>query len=93
MAGVEPEAWDEFSEQQVRRLVRLGYFPLISLLFGLPGETPADVERTLRWVQRLSGERLAIFPLFNAPRTPARRRSASKKCPPRTGGSSARATT
>jgi radical SAM superfamily enzyme YgiQ (UPF0313 family) len=67
MAGVEPEAWDEFSEHQVRRLVRLGYFPLISILFGLAGETPADVERTLRWIQRLSGERLAVFPLFNAP--------------------------
>ena len=67
MGGVEPEAWDEFSESQVRRLVRLGYFPLISILFGLPGETPADVERTLRWVERLSSERLAIFPLFNAP--------------------------
>jgi len=67
MGGVEPEAWGEFCEDQVRRLVRLGYFPLISILFGLPGETPADVERTLRWVQRLSNERLAIFPLFNAP--------------------------
>jgi hypothetical protein len=67
MAGVAPEAWDEFCEHQVRRLVRLGWFPLISILFGLPGETPADVERTLRWVQRLSGERLAVFPLFNAP--------------------------
>jgi radical SAM superfamily enzyme YgiQ (UPF0313 family) len=67
MAGVEPEAWDEFCEHQVRRLVRLGYFPLISILFGLPGETPDDVERTFRWVQRLSGERLAVFPLFNAP--------------------------
>ena len=67
MAGVEPEAWDEFCEHQARRLIRLGYFPLISILFGLPGETPADVERTLRWVQRLAGERLAVFPLFNAP--------------------------
>jgi radical SAM superfamily enzyme YgiQ (UPF0313 family) len=67
MAGVEPQAWDEFCELQVRRLVRLGWFPLISILFGLPGETPADVERTLRWVRRLSGERLAVFPLFNAP--------------------------
>jgi radical SAM superfamily enzyme YgiQ (UPF0313 family) len=67
MAGVEPEAWDEFSEYQVRRLVRLGFFPLISILFGLAGETPADLERTLSWVRRLSGERLAIFPLFNAP--------------------------
>jgi radical SAM superfamily enzyme YgiQ (UPF0313 family) len=67
MAGVAPEAWDEFCEHQVRRLVRLGYFPLISILFGLPGETPADVERTIRWVERLSGERMAVFPLFNAP--------------------------
>ena len=67
MGGVEPEAWDEFCEHQVRRLIWAAYFPLISILFGLPGETPADVERTLRWVQRLSAERLAVFPLFNAP--------------------------
>jgi radical SAM superfamily enzyme YgiQ (UPF0313 family) len=67
MAGVEPEAWGEFCEYQVRRLVRLGYFPLVSILFGLPGERPDDVERTLRWVERLAGERLAVFPLFHAP--------------------------
>jgi radical SAM superfamily enzyme YgiQ (UPF0313 family) len=62
-----PEDWGDFCLEQVRRLVRLGYFPLVSLIVGLPGETPDDVERTLEWVRQLDGERLAIFPLFHAP--------------------------
>jgi radical SAM superfamily enzyme YgiQ (UPF0313 family) len=62
-----PEDWGEFCLDQVRRLVRLGYFPLISLIIGLPGETPEDVEQTLAWVRQLDGERLAVFPLFHAP--------------------------
>ncbi len=67
MGACAPEDWGSFCLEQVRRLVRLGYFPLVSLIVGLPGETPQDVERTLDWVGQLAGERLAVFPVFHAP--------------------------
>jgi radical SAM superfamily enzyme YgiQ (UPF0313 family) len=67
MGSCGPEAWGAFCLDQVGRLIRLGYFPLVSLVMGLPGETPADVQQTLEWVRRLRGERLAVFPVFHAP--------------------------
>lgn len=67
MGQCAPEAWGAFCLEQVRRLIRLGYFPLVSLVVGLPGETQADVERTLAWVLQFRDERLAVFPVFHAP--------------------------
>ena len=59
--------WGEFCAAQVRRLCRAGFFPLLSLLLGLPGEREEDVRATLAWVRALSGERIAIFPVLYAP--------------------------
>ncbi|MBO0723916.1 MAG: B12-binding domain-containing radical SAM protein, partial [Blastocatellia bacterium] len=57
-----PAEWGELCDQQVRRLIKAGYFPLISLIMGLPGETPEHVEKTVRWIENLYRERLVIFP-------------------------------
>jgi radical SAM superfamily enzyme YgiQ (UPF0313 family) len=65
MGPIEPERWGDECLEQVRRLARAGFFPLVSLVVGLPGETPRDVERTLAWVRELRRERLAIFPLLH----------------------------
>jgi radical SAM superfamily enzyme YgiQ (UPF0313 family) len=65
-----PDQWEAVAEESVRRLIAAGFLPMLSLLFGLPGETPADIERTLRFVERLADERLVIFPLFLAPVAP-----------------------
>jgi len=62
-----PDEWGEVCLDQVRRRVRAGFLPLVSLIMGLPGETPDDAERTARWVAQLRHERAAIFPLFHAP--------------------------
>ncbi|MDP6438428.1 MAG: radical SAM protein [Candidatus Brocadiia bacterium] len=67
MGSCEPDEWGEFCLRQVRRLVQTGFFPLVSLMVGLPGEAPDDVEETIRWVGRLGDERLAVFPLLHAP--------------------------
>ena len=61
------DAWDEFSENQVRRLVRAGFFPLVSLIIGLPYETEHDIQMTMEWVERLSNERVTVFPVLYAP--------------------------
>jgi radical SAM superfamily enzyme YgiQ (UPF0313 family) len=67
MGTAPPESWGEACREQVLRLIDAGFFPLVSLVLGLPGETPDDVEKTLRWVEHLADRRLAIFPLFYAP--------------------------
>jgi len=67
MNGSSPDDWGDLCMEQVHRLVNAGFFPLISLVFGLPGERPEHVRETDRWVEKLSGERVAVFPLFYAP--------------------------
>jgi len=62
--------WGDACHHQVRRLVRAGFTPMISLLTGLPGETPDDVETTCEWVRDLDGERVLVFPVFLAPIEP-----------------------
>jgi radical SAM superfamily enzyme YgiQ (UPF0313 family) len=62
-----PAEWGRVCHEAVDRLIDAGFLPMVSLIFGLPGETDADVNRTLRWVQRLAGRRLLIFPLFHEP--------------------------
>jgi radical SAM superfamily enzyme YgiQ (UPF0313 family) len=61
------DEWGRACMEQVRRLCRAGFFPLVSLVLGLPGETEEDVEETLRWVEELRGERVAVIPMFHAP--------------------------
>lgn len=65
-----PAEWGELCDQQIRRLIRAGYFPLVSLIMGLPGETPDDVAKTVRWIENLYHERLVIFPIFYSPVIP-----------------------
>ena len=67
MGACDPGDWDEVCLEQVRRLSALGYFPMVSLVMGLPGETRLDIERTLRWVEALGDLRAAVFPVFHAP--------------------------
>ena len=60
------EQWPELCLQQVRRLATTGFVPMVSLLMGLPGETEEDVAETLRWVEKLRGEHVTVFPMFLA---------------------------
>jgi radical SAM superfamily enzyme YgiQ (UPF0313 family) len=62
-----PEAWGDLCAEQVRRLCAVGFFPLISLVLCLPGETPEDIAQTLAWVKSLRDARISIFPMIYAP--------------------------
>jgi len=66
----QPAEWGELCDHEVRRLIKAGYFPLVSLIMGLPGETPEQVEKTVRWIENLYHERLVIFPIFYSPVIP-----------------------
>ncbi|HRU05511.1 MAG TPA: hypothetical protein P5137_07020 [Candidatus Brocadiia bacterium] len=61
------EDWPGLCREQVTRLASAGFMPMVSLVMGLEGETPSDVEKTLAWVRGLRNERVTIFPMFCAP--------------------------
>ena len=61
------EDWGRVCHEAMVRLIEAGFLPMVSLIFGLPGETQEHVRRTLRWVNRFADKRLMIFPLFYEP--------------------------
>ena len=40
-----PAEWGELCDQQIRRLIKAGYFPLVSLIMGLPEKRPRTSPR------------------------------------------------
>lgn len=67
MVNCDPDRWGEHCMEQVLRLERAGFFPLVSLVLGMPGETADGVRQTLEWVRQLEGHKAAVFPVFYAP--------------------------
>jgi len=63
----ESEPWGDFCGRQLRRLCQAKYFPMASLMIGLPGERDEDLQNTLTWDESLADQRLAVFPVVYAP--------------------------
>lgn len=60
-------SWGGFCAQHLRRLCRAKFFPMASLVIGLPGERDEHLWETLAWVESLNDERMAVFPVLYAP--------------------------
>jgi len=67
LGGCAPRDWAEFSAVQVERLVLAGYFPIVSLMIGLPGESEDDIIQTTEWINQFRGAQLAVFPMVYKP--------------------------
>lgn len=59
--------WPQMVRDAADRLIRTGFFPVFSIVLGLPGETHADVGRTARLVGDLIRQRAVVFPIFYEP--------------------------
>jgi radical SAM superfamily enzyme YgiQ (UPF0313 family) len=62
-----PDEWSDIIRQTAERMKRTGFFSVFSLILGLPGETPDDIEKTLKLVRYLGTQNAVIFPVFYEP--------------------------
>jgi hypothetical protein len=62
-----PEDWPDLVLEAAQRMSKTGFFPVFSLILGLPGETPDDVSATKKLVEKLAACRSVIFPIFYEP--------------------------
>ncbi|MBN2183139.1 MAG: B12-binding domain-containing radical SAM protein [Sedimentisphaerales bacterium] len=64
------EDWSQMVRQAADKMLRGGFFPVFSVILGLPGETPDDVTDTIELVRDLGGRGAVIFPVFYEPVLP-----------------------
>lgn len=69
IAPYRPEDWEELIYTTTERMSRNGYFSVVSLVLGMPGETPEDIEKTLKLVKFLETQAAVVFPVFYEPHT------------------------
>ena len=65
-----PEDWEQIIRRTTEKIFRAGFFPVYSIILGLPGETRDDIARTLELVKYLGSRNAVVFPIFYEPLNP-----------------------
>ena len=73
IAPFDPDDWGEIVREAIAKMTRTGFFPVLSVILGLPGETADDVRATLDLVNDVADKPCVIFPIFHEPVDPAAR--------------------
>jgi radical SAM superfamily enzyme YgiQ (UPF0313 family) len=63
----DPDNWENIILETADKMNRSNFFPVYSIILGLPGETLEDVERTSKLIDRLDKSSAVIFPIFYEP--------------------------
>ncbi len=66
-APFNPDDWEQMVRESCARMMRTGFFPVFSIILGLPGESGADVAATLKLVKHLDTRGAVVFPIFYEP--------------------------
>jgi len=61
------EDWEDIVRQAAEKISRCGFFSVFSIILGLPGETPDDINRTIDLIEFLGKKNAVIFPIFYEP--------------------------
>lgn len=67
IAPFRAEDWPDMVRQAADKMIRCGFYPVFSVILGLPGETPQDVAATLELVRQVQSNSAVVFPIFHEP--------------------------
>lgn len=67
IAPFSPDDWADMVREAVNKMTLTGFFPVISIILGLPGEEPSDVRETLNLVKEMESREAVVFPIFYEP--------------------------
>jgi radical SAM superfamily enzyme YgiQ (UPF0313 family) len=64
IAPFRTEDWGQMVRDAAEKMIRNGFFPVFSVILGLPGETDSDIVDTIVLVKDLASKGAVIFPIF-----------------------------
>jgi radical SAM superfamily enzyme YgiQ (UPF0313 family) len=58
------QSWKDIVVQQTEKMIDANFFPILSFVIGLPGESSADIVESIDLADRLKNHKAVLFPIF-----------------------------